>query len=82
MKVIGENPRSRNPVLNALGDILVEAFQTTAEIPEKRGILFARTREFVDALVTWIKETEELKFLKPLRLIGSGRYDGEKCISL
>lgn len=38
-----------------------------------KGILFTRTRESTDALLDWIKETEELKIvLRPEQLVGSG----------
>ncbi|XP_072025649.1 antiviral innate immune response receptor RIG-I-like [Amphiura filiformis] len=76
LKAISEDPSSSNPVLNKLGEILEQAFQISSEIPEKRGILFTKTRESVEALMKWITETEELKFLNPGRLIGSGRYGG------
>ena len=44
-----------------------------------KGILFTRTRESTDALLDWIKETEELNaVLRPEQLVGSG--DGNsKC---
>ena len=44
-----------------------------------KGILFTRTRESTDALLDWIKETEELNaVLRPEPLVGSG--DGNsKC---
>ena len=77
LKAIGDDPSSSNPVLNKLGQVLKQAFQTTPEIPEKRGILFTRTRDSVGALITWVNETEDLKFLRPGRLIGSGRVGGE-----
>ncbi|CAH3018864.1 unnamed protein product [Porites evermanni] len=38
-----------------------------------KGILFTRTRESTEALLDWIKETEELnKVLRPVLLVGSG----------
>lgn len=38
-----------------------------------KGILFTRTRESTEALLEWIKETEELnKVLRPVLLVGSG----------
>lgn len=38
-----------------------------------KGILFTRTRESTDALLDWIKETEEFKtVLRPEKLVGSG----------
>ena len=38
-----------------------------------KGILFTRTRESTDALLDWIKETEELNaVLRPEHLVGSG----------
>ena len=38
-----------------------------------KGILFTRTRESTEALMEWIKETEELnKVLRPVLLVGSG----------
>ena len=38
-----------------------------------KGILFTRTRESTEALLDWIKDTEELKdVLRPERLVGSG----------
>ena len=43
-----------------------------------KGILFTRTRESTEALLDWIKETEELKaVLRPVLLVGSGDGNSE-----
>ena len=47
-----------------------------------KGILFTRTRESTDALLDWIKETEELNaVLRPEPLVGSGDGNSKyKCL--
>ena len=62
-----------------LGKVLIQAFESTEEVDakDKRGILFAKTRASTEALKKWIEETMELQFLKPGKLIGSGRVGGK-----
>ncbi|XP_072025888.1 uncharacterized protein [Amphiura filiformis] len=76
LEAISVHPNSRNPVLEKLGDVLLKTFETTKEVPVKRGILFTKTRASTEALEKWIEETEQLKWLKPGKLIGGGGSGG------
>ncbi|XP_072025648.1 ATP-dependent RNA helicase DHX58-like [Amphiura filiformis] len=76
LEAISVHPNSRNPVLEKLGDVLLKAFETKEGVPEKRGILFTKTRASTEALRKWIEETEHLKWLKPGTLIGGGGTGG------
>ncbi|XP_022094377.1 probable ATP-dependent RNA helicase DDX58 [Acanthaster planci] len=60
---------NKNPLLDCLSKTLIEALSGQ---DQSRGILFCRTRAATEALLAWIEETPELKFLKPGRLIGCG----------
>ena len=48
-----------------------------------KGILFTRTRESTEALLDWIKDTEELKdVLRPERLVGSGDDNSKYSLNI
>ena len=75
---ISASPVSRNPVLEMLGTVLKRAFVTTPDVPVKQGILFVKTRASTEAIIKWIEETDDMKFLIPGQLIGCGGSGG-KC---
>jgi len=68
LTAISADPRYENPKLNYLKKIIVKYFQKNKD---SCGIVFVKTREMTVALMNWMKETDELKELKPHNLVGS-----------
>ncbi|XP_072041967.1 ATP-dependent RNA helicase DHX58-like [Amphiura filiformis] len=73
LQEISNDPANRNPILMKLGAVLKKAFTPMVGTVERRGILFAKTRAFTVALKTWIEDTDDLKFLRPGFLTGTGK---------
>ena len=88
-EVLSDSPdESNSEVLDDLKDDVTEGSSSDTANEDKaeqtksrhhpewegpKGILFTRTRESTEALLEWIKETEELnKVLRPVLLVGSG----------
>ncbi|XP_066515219.1 antiviral innate immune response receptor RIG-I-like [Hoplias malabaricus] len=63
-----------NPKLRDLKFILEEEYRNN---DQTRTVLFVRTRALADALKKWIDETDTLKFLNPVVLIGRGRKSSQ-----
>lgn len=66
-----------NPKLEALKDIILKLY---TEKPDSRVIVFIKTRESVQAIGNWMKETDDLRCLNPVICVGteaSGEKGGE-----
>ncbi|XP_072041965.1 antiviral innate immune response receptor RIG-I-like [Amphiura filiformis] len=72
LQEISNDPANPNPVLMKLEAVLKKAFTPLVRTGLKRGILFAKTRSYTAALKRWIEETDDLKFLRPGFLTGTG----------
>ncbi|CAG2224484.1 DDX58 [Mytilus edulis] len=64
----------QNPKLDTLKKLIAKTYK---ENMESRGIIFVKTRDLVIAIQNWIKETDGLKALNPLKFIGA-QASGEK----
>ncbi|XP_072041964.1 antiviral innate immune response receptor RIG-I-like [Amphiura filiformis] len=73
LQQISNDPANRNPLIMKLGAVLKKAFTPLVGTGAKRGILFAKTRSFAVALKTCIEDTDDLKFLRPGILTGTGK---------
>ena len=62
------NPDHVNPKLEKLKD---EIFKMCKEKRDSRIINFVKTRDLADAIVNWMKDTEGLKELNPVKFVGS-----------
>lgn len=69
---VNKNGEPKNPKLEKIKEILLKENDG-----ESKGILFSKTRETTIALENWINESKELKWLKPLRLVGTNDGEGE-----
>ena len=65
---VSENPRYENPKLKYLQAEITKHYKKK---PDSRGIVFCKTREMTVALVNWMKDTPELRELKPHNLVGT-----------
>ena len=61
------DPKHKNPKLESLRQMIVDYFK---ENPDSRVIVFAKTRELVKAIESFMKETEELRILNPIQFVG------------
>lgn len=61
------DPCHRNPKLTTLGHIIGEHFK---ENPVARVIVFVKTRDLAKAMENYMKDTEELRILNPIRFVG------------
>ncbi|XP_065940807.1 antiviral innate immune response receptor RIG-I-like isoform X2 [Magallana gigas] len=64
-----------NPLLLKLKEIILE---THREESNMRGIVFVRTRVIADIIVSWMKETEELKHIKARKYTGAQADGAER----
>ena len=62
LEAISKEPASRNPKIMCLELMLLSAF---AKNQESRAMVFVKTRAQANALKDWMKETPQLKELKP-----------------
>ncbi|XP_071167745.1 ATP-dependent RNA helicase DHX58-like [Mytilus edulis] len=63
-----------NPKLEALKDIIFKLYK---EKPDSRVIIFIKTRELVQAIENWMKDTDGLSCLNPVKFVGT-QASGEK----
>lgn len=64
----------RNPKLDALKEMIAKTYK---ENLDSRGIIFVKTRDLVQAIQNWMRETEGLKLLNPIKFVGA-QASGEK----
>lgn len=69
LQVLSSGGQQENTKLEELRFILQEQYRQN---DQTRTVLFVRTRALADAMKRWIEETDSLKFLNPLVLIGRG----------
>jgi len=69
-----DDENHRNPKLDALKMMIAKTYK---ENMDSRGIIFVKTRELVHAIQNWMKETEGLKTLNPIKFVGA-QASGEK----
>ncbi|XP_006821027.1 ATP-dependent RNA helicase DHX58-like [Saccoglossus kowalevskii] len=75
---ISKKKMFENPKLKRLQSQLEKEYSTKEG---SRGIIFTKTRESTKALVSWIKNTPDLNFLKVDRLTGTGPNSTSKSMT-
>ena len=64
----------QNPKLDTLRNLIAKTYK---ENMDSRGIIFVKTRDLVIAIQNWMKETDGLKALNPVKFVGA-QASGEK----
>ena len=64
----------RNSKLDALKMMIAKTYK---ENMDSRGIIFVKTRDLVHAIQNWMKETEGLKTLNPIKFVGAQASGGK-----
>ncbi|XP_071167740.1 ATP-dependent RNA helicase DHX58-like isoform X2 [Mytilus edulis] len=64
----------QNPKLDTLRNLIAKTYK---ENMDSRGIVFVKTRDLVIAIQNWMKETDGLKALNPVKFVGA-QASGEK----
>lgn len=59
-----------NPKLEKLREMILRAYRGKEQFENSRGIVFVKTRDLATAIVSWMKETSELKDLNPIKFVG------------
>ncbi|XP_062594929.1 ATP-dependent RNA helicase DHX58-like [Saccostrea cucullata] len=76
LQVIAKDRRKteENPLLLTLKDIIIDTYRTE---PNMRGIIFVRTRQLSEILVSWMSTDDELKNIKAKTCTGSNAKRSE-----
>ena len=70
LESISRSPRNENPKLKFLEEKILSYYEGGAV---SLGIIFCKTRDTVEALTNWMKETPSLAVLNPSNAVGSSK---------
>ena len=68
------DPNHDNPKLETLKKLVSNTYR---ENMDSRGIIFVKTRDLTTAIQNWMRDTERLKVLSPIKFVGA-QAGGEK----
>ncbi|XP_033103792.1 probable ATP-dependent RNA helicase DDX58 isoform X1 [Anneissia japonica] len=66
---VSKRQEYENPLLTKLEEILIQEFKLKAD---SHAIIFCTKRFTVDAMCSWIRDNQQLSFLRPEMIFGSG----------
>ena len=75
LKIISSDPLNENPKLKELQDQILSYYKDNKD---SLGIVFCKTRDMVQSLCDWMKETPELTWLNPNIAMGTGKSSNMK----